>query len=136
MYSVVREIQFCYGHRLMNYEGKCRHPHGHNGRLEIELSSERLDERGMVVDFEDIKKNLQVWVDENMDHQMLLRHDDPLLKVLQEAGEPCYVMKENPTAENIAKEVFQVAVSKKLLVTRVSLWETAKSYATYQEKSK
>ena len=35
MYRVTREIEFCYGHRLLNYSGKCRHPHGHNGKIEI-----------------------------------------------------------------------------------------------------
>ena len=28
MYKVTREIHFCYGHRLLNYDGKCRHLHG------------------------------------------------------------------------------------------------------------
>ena len=59
MYKVVKEIHFCYGHRLMNYDGKCAHPHGHNGKIEIELKSERLDERGMVFDFGDMKEIIQ-----------------------------------------------------------------------------
>ena len=37
MFRVTREIFFCYGHRLLNYEGKCRHLHGHNGRAVITL---------------------------------------------------------------------------------------------------
>ena len=32
MYVVTRELRFCYGHRLLEYAGKCRHLHGHNGR--------------------------------------------------------------------------------------------------------
>ena len=43
MYQVVKEIHFCYGHRLMNYDGKCAHPHGHNGKIEIELAAPKLD---------------------------------------------------------------------------------------------
>ncbi|MEM4248235.1 MAG: 6-carboxytetrahydropterin synthase, partial [Candidatus Nanoarchaeia archaeon] len=31
-YQVSREIEFSYGHRLLNYEGKCKHLHGHNGK--------------------------------------------------------------------------------------------------------
>ncbi|HMU96319.1 MAG TPA: 6-carboxytetrahydropterin synthase, partial [Elusimicrobiota bacterium] len=62
MFKVVREIHFCYGHRLMNYAGKCRHPHGHNGRVEVEVSARKLDPRGMVVDFGDIKSRLQSWI--------------------------------------------------------------------------
>ena len=56
MYKVSKAIEFCYGHRLLNYDGKCRHLHGHNARAEIELNSEELDDRGMVFDFSDIKK--------------------------------------------------------------------------------
>ncbi len=33
MFQICRKIEFCYGHRLLNYEGKCRHLHGHNGKL-------------------------------------------------------------------------------------------------------
>ena len=41
MFRVTREIEFCYGHRLLNYEGKCRHLHGHNGRAVITLRGRR-----------------------------------------------------------------------------------------------
>ena len=37
MFRVSREINFCYGHRLLNYPGKCCHLHGHNGKLTITL---------------------------------------------------------------------------------------------------
>jgi 6-pyruvoyltetrahydropterin/6-carboxytetrahydropterin synthase len=132
MFQVTREIQFCYGHRLMDYAGKCRHPHGHNGRVEIELSSARLDKQGMVVDFEEIKRLIQSWIDENLDHQMLLRRDDPLAKIFKDLKEPLYLLDDNPTAENIAREIFEVAKKKGLPVTRVTLWETEKSFATYR----
>ena len=132
MFKVTREIHFCYGHRLMDYAGKCRHPHGHNGRVEVELSASQLDKQGMVMDFEEIKKRLQSWIDENLDHQMLLRKDDPLMDVLKKMKEPYYLLDDNPTAENIAREIFMVAKKKGLPVTRVTLWETEKSYATYQ----
>ncbi|HLB03050.1 MAG TPA: 6-carboxytetrahydropterin synthase, partial [Nitrospiria bacterium] len=46
MYKVTKHILFCYGHRLLNYDGKCKHLHGHNGRVEIELTSPKLDHRG------------------------------------------------------------------------------------------
>lgn len=132
MFKVTREIQFCYGHRLMDYSGKCRHPHGHNGRVEVELSTRRLDKRGMVMDFEEIKQRLQTWIDERLDHQMLLRKDDPLAAVLKKRGEPLYLFEDNPTAETIAREIFRIARKKGLPVTRVTLWETDKSFATYQ----
>ena len=76
-FRVSKSIDFCYGHRLLDYEGKCRHLHGHNGRVEIELEGDRLDSRGMVVDFGDIKKGMKRWIDDNLDHRMILRSDDP-----------------------------------------------------------
>ena len=88
MYRVTREIAFCYGHRLLNYDGKCRHLHGHNGRAVVVLQAAELDERGMLVDFGEIKKHVQRWIDDNLDHNMLLCREDPLLPTLIERGEP------------------------------------------------
>jgi 6-pyruvoyltetrahydropterin/6-carboxytetrahydropterin synthase len=132
MYHVVKELDFCYGHRLLNYEGKCAHPHGHNGKVEIEFGSEKLDERGMVLDFVDIKSEVKRFLDEELDHKMILRQDDVLTKMLREMGEPVFVMQENPTAENIARLIFQYAQSRGLPVTAVRLWETRSSYAEYR----
>lgn len=132
MYAVTKEIYFCYGHRLMNYEGACRYLHGHNGKVEVELQREKLDERGMVVDFGEIRKAIKDWIDQTLDHTMLLRKDDPLISVLKEKKERFYVMNENPTAESIAKLIYDYARSKNLPVTRVTLWETESSFATYR----
>lgn len=132
MFRVVRQIHFCYGHRLMEYTGKCRHPHGHNGRVEVEMTAKKLDRRGMVMDFGEIKTHLQAWIDDNLDHRMILRKDDRLVKIFKELGEPYYLLSDNPTAENIAREIFRAGRSKGLPITRVSLWETENSFATYQ----
>ena len=131
MYRVSREILFCYGHRLLNYAGKCRHLHGHNGRAIITLEGPRLDERGMLVDFGDIKREVQRWIDETIDHTMLLHRDDPVLPLLRERGERVFVMDDNPTAENIARLIFDQAAASGLPVTEVVLWETEKCYAAY-----
>ena len=58
MFRVTRQIDFCYGHRLLNYSGKCRFLHGHNGRAVITIEAEQLDERGMVLDFTDTVERL------------------------------------------------------------------------------
>jgi 6-pyruvoyltetrahydropterin/6-carboxytetrahydropterin synthase len=131
MFRVVRLIQFCYGHRLMDYTGKCRHPHGHNGRVEVEMTAKKLDRRGMVMDFGEIKTHLQAWIDENLDHRMILRKDDRLVKIFKDLGEPFYLLSDNPTAENIAREIFRAGRSKGLPIIRVTLWETENSFATY-----
>src|ERR1041384_1389648 len=103
MFQVTREIRFCYGHRLLNYDGKCRHLHGHNGRAVITLESPQLDALGMVVDFSRIKRVVSAWIDTTLDHKMLLHRDDPVLPLLRQQEEPVYVLDVNPTAENIAK---------------------------------
>jgi len=131
MFTVVREMSFSYGHRLLNYEGKCRHLHGHNGRLEIHIRGDSLDSRGMVMDFSDIKKRVADWIDRELDHKMLLCKDDPVLPHLKEIGEPVMVMEGNPTAENIARFIFEYAEKQGLPVVMVKLWETASSSATY-----
>ena len=133
MFRVTQEIEFCYGHRLLDYEGACAHPHGHNGLVEIELESEGLDRRGMVFDFGDVKRDVKAWIDETMDHQMILRKDDPLVDWLEEHGEPYMTFEDNPTAENIARSIYEYVKRAGYPVTSVQLWETPSSHATYRE---
>jgi 6-pyruvoyltetrahydropterin/6-carboxytetrahydropterin synthase len=125
----MKVIHFSYGHRLLNYDGPCRHLHGHNGIIEVEVASEVLDSHGMVVDFGKIRDIVKAWVDDNLDHRMLLCRDDPAVAVLREMNEPVYLFDDNPTAENIAREVFQKARERGLAVSEVRLWETPTSYA-------
>ncbi len=132
MFKVTKHIDFCYGHRLLNYEGQCRHLHGHNGRVEVDLAAETLDARGMVVDFSEIKQRIKSWIDDTLDHRMLLHRDDPILPVLKKTGELHFVMDANPTAENIARLIFDYARAQGLPVVEVRLWETPTSYASYR----
>ena len=131
MFHVTREIEFCYGHRLLNYQGKCRHLHGHNGRVLITARSARLDDRGMVLDFGDIKAVVSRWIDENLDHRMILRRDDPAVPLFETLGEPLYLLEVNPTAENLARLIFDVTAAQGFPVSEVRLWETPKCFATY-----
>ena len=131
MYRVSRAIDFCYGHRLLNYEGKCRHLHGHNGRVVITIEAPQLDARGMVLDFSDIKDVVSRWIDEELDHRMLLRRDDPVVPLLEGLGEPMHLMDVNPTAENIARLIFDYTAARRFPVVEVRLWETPRCYATY-----
>lgn len=134
MFRVTQEIEFCYGHRLLNYDGKCKHLHGHNGKAVIVLEANELDHRGMLVDFSDIKRHVAGWIDANLDHRMILNEADPVVPLLQEQGEPMFLISANPTAENIAKLIFDFAKSNHLPVREVSLWETFKSYASYTDR--
>ena len=131
MYSVTKRIDFCYGHRLLDYDGVCKHPHGHNAVAEIEVRTETLDRRNMVVDFTDIKQRVKSWIDRELDHRMILRRDDPLVDALQALGEPVYLLESNPTVERIARLLFDISREHGLPVSRVTVWETPSSWATY-----
>ena len=131
MYSVTKRLDFCYGHRLLDYDGICRHPHGHNAVVEIEIRTDVLDPRNMVADFSDIKRVMKGWIDRELDHKMILRADDPLTTILQDLGEPIFVLDSNPTVERIARLIFDVAREQGLPVARITVWETPTSWATY-----
>ena len=132
-YSVTKTIGFCYGHRLIGHKGKCRHLHGHNGLVEIEVEAEKLDELGVVMDFSDIRDAVKGWIDSNLDHRMILNREDEAVPMLQKLGEPMYLIDENPTAENITRLIYGQARDMGIDVKEVRLWETPSSYAAYRE---
>ena len=131
-FQVTKVIEFSYGHRLLNHDGKCRYLHGHNGMVEIDLDAESLDRMGMVIDFTRVSEVVKTWIDDNLDHRMLLQHDDPMTPVLKQAGEPLFEMDDNPTAENIAKLIWTAARDAGLQVAEVRVWETSTSRAAYR----
>jgi len=131
MFEIVKHIDFCFGHRLMEYDGKCNQPHGHNGRVEIRLASHTLDEQGMVADFRDVRHTIETWIEANLDHRMILRRNDPLVDALENLGQRPFVMDENPTTENLARMLYGQVEQIGFPVVAVTLWETSDSYATY-----
>jgi 6-pyruvoyltetrahydropterin/6-carboxytetrahydropterin synthase len=131
MYLVTKRIEFCYGHRLLDYEGVCKHPHGHNAVVEVDVSTATLDNRNMVADFSDIKRIVKGWIDRELDHKMILRHDDPLVEPLKKLGEPIYILESNPTVERIAKLIFDKARELGINVVSIRVWETPSSFASY-----
>ncbi len=135
MFRVTREMEFCYGHRLLNYYGKCRHLHGHNAKVVITLESQSLDDRGILVDFADIKVTIQQWIDDNLDHNLLLCREDPLIPMLINQNERFFVMNTNPTAENIARLIFDQAATLGLPVVEVIIWETIHCNASYRRNA-
>lgn len=132
MYRITREFEFCYGHRLIHYEDKCRHLHGHNGRVVVTLEGDTLDKCGMLVDFAHIKKTIKKWVDDHLDHTLLLCREDPVLPALKQQKEKVFVMDDNPTAENIARLIFDQAVKMGLPVVEIAIWETSNCLAAYR----
>src|SRR5262245_18729787 len=131
MFTVTEIIDFCYGHRLLRYQGKCAHMHGHNGRVEITVASRTLDQQSMVTDFSEVGRVVRGFIDQNLDHRLLLHKDDPLAGVLQRQDEPLYLMDRDPTAEAIAQLIWDRAREQGLDVREVRLWETPTSVASY-----
>ena len=133
MFSVAREFSFSYGHRLYRYEGRCRRLHGHNALVRIEIlgDGDSLNEHGMAFDFATLKETMGRWIDETLDHRVFLAKDDPLAKVLIDAGEEPVLLDGNPTAEQLAKAIYEHAVEIGLRVQRVDFWETKNCHATY-----
>ncbi len=129
MYSVTKKIHFCYGHRLLNYSGKCRHLHGHNGLLEIRVEKPELDGLGMVMDFVEIKAVVKKWVDDELDHKMILNEKDPMIAEFDKHKQPYVTLKGNPTAEAIARHIYDHCRARKLPIHSVRLWETPDSCA-------
>ena len=131
MYLVTKRIEFCYGHRLLDYDGVCKHPHGHNASVEIDVRTNSLDNRNMVVDFSDIKRIVKGWIDRELDHKMILRQDDPLVDPLRKLGEPMYLLESNPTVERIARLIYEKGRELGVDIVAVRVWETPTSVATY-----
>ena len=95
---------------------------------------ETLNEQGMVLDFSELKSAIGNWIDQTIDHKMVLHKDDPIVQLLQAQEEPLYLMDESPTAENFARMFFELAKSLNFPVCRVQFWETEKCQAEYESE--
>ena len=103
--SLIVSTWTCTGHRLLDYNGKCAHLHGHNYKWEIELGWPDLGQfdepYGIAIDFNVVKKEIAGVVEE-FDHAMVLREDDPLVQFLRDTKQRRVILNVNPTAENMA----------------------------------
>ena len=133
MFLITRTIHFSYGHRLVKHAGKCACLHGHNAAVEIELSSQKLDEQDMVMDFDQVKATIGNWISQTLDHRMILWDNDPALAPLTQMGELVVGLPDHPTAETLARLIFEEARRMRLPVSKVTFWETSNSAAVYHE---
>jgi|SRR5579859_3567599 len=143
--KVVLTSEFCYGHRLQNYNGKCSRLHGHNAKLEVTLESvtaegyDAFDENGFVIDFT-VAKNIIKGVTDDFDHYCILENTDPLVKALSDLKEDFKIVNYPPTAEYIVRTLMDridsalrnEPVSGLIDVVRVVLWETANNCAVVE----
>ena len=107
MFTITKEVYFCYGHRLMNHPGKCRNLHGHSVKASISIQQEQLNDQGMVCDFSDIRDCVEAYIDDSLDHNFLLHKDDPIIPMLMENKEQFLALDEHPTAEVLSKMIYQ-----------------------------
>ena len=120
MYKITVKHHFSSAHFLRGYKGRCENLHGHNWIVEAILGGEKLDSTGMLFDFSSLKKSLIKILDE-IDHTILNEHPE--------------FKKENPSAERIAKFVFdklsKTIRKKGIQVVSVRVHENDSSCAEY-----
>ena len=120
MYEVSIKKSFSAAHALKEIGGMCEKLHGHNFIVEVSVASSELSDSGILIDF----TVLQKWTDEilkNLDHKHL--NETPFFNTC------------NPSAENIAKFIYDMLLEKtgnhNINVARVTVWESEDAKASY-----
>jgi len=142
---ITRKHKFDAAHRVMHERVKCFNMHGHEYHLELTMSYEDTHSIGYAIDFKELKRVGMSFIDKRFDHAAVFNaHDadfiEPCIKhntkyhlmTLMGDGEFC-----NPSAENMAKELFFAFVKLldrpqdcNLLVHSVKLYETTNCFVT------
>jgi 6-pyruvoyl-tetrahydropterin synthase len=144
--KIVKVIQWDMGHRVLNHRSICKGIHGHRYKAEICVSGELIkesgsSEEGMVLDFADIKKTAQQFIQEELDHAfMVWDKDSELLEFFKHSeGHKPVIVPFTPTAENVASYIFHKLTDEFLDIFKtglhlhsIKLWETPSSYALYE----
>ena len=120
MFKLVVKKEFSSAHILVGHPGACKRMHGHNWVVEAKVEGEQINKIGMVIDFKDIKNELENIISK-LDHQYL-NDLEPFIE-------------NNPTAENISKYIYK-ELSKNIntdniKVSEIKLWETSRSAVIY-----
>ncbi len=120
---------------------KCRSIHGHSWQIILTLQSPGLDEQGMVIEFGRLKKEWRAWLDQHLDHALVLNQADPLVPVLQATAPELriFTLPTDPTTEclaeflvNSAKGLLQtLAAHPNVRVERIRIAETAVNAAEF-----
>lgn len=115
-------LDFASAHSLRGYPGDCAKLHGHNWKIEVQVTGTQLNDIGMVIDFKEIKRHAKEVVAE-LDHTFL--NDHPHFKVT------------NPTAENIAvflfKEIQRRIQTDLVVMHSITVWENDRNCVIYSE---
>lgn len=116
MYKISVSTKFGSAHNLRNYGGKCERLHGHTWKVRVSLRAMELSEQGFLRDFKDVKAELNKVI-EKFDHSYL--------------NEVVPFDKINPTAENLAKHIFDELYKVFPELYKVSVWESENAKAVY-----
>ena len=148
--KIVKIIEWDMGHRVLHHRSVCKGLHGHRYKVEICVSGDLVSksgvsEEGMVIDFSDIKKISNQFIQEKLDHAfMVWEKDEDLISFFKQSkGHKPVIVPFTPTAENVAAYIFnklehkfQDVYKTGLHLHSVKLWETPTSYAMYEHKEK
>lgn len=137
MYQLTTEHSFDSAHFLAGYDGKCGNLHGHRWRVLLTEQSETLREdqqqKGMCVDFAELKKDLRTELDA-LDHVLIIEQGslrESTMKALQEEKFQVVEMPFRPTAENFARYFYELFTLKGYPVAKVEVYETPNNSAVY-----
>ena len=98
--KIAKRFRWEGAHRLPWHDGLCKNLHGHSYTMFVEIEGEP-DERGMLMDFKDLKSCL-VDLIEAWDHGTIVAHDDTELRnVLESRRWKHFILPYDTTAENI-----------------------------------
>ncbi len=122
MYELKIVTQFAAAHQLRGFKGGCEHLHGHNWKVEVFVSGEKLEEDGLLIDFRIIKEKTEVLMEE-LDHKFL-NELEPFVTL-------------NPSSENIARHLFEALSrdlnNENLKVSKITVWESDNACASFTE---
>lgn len=137
MYQLTTEHSFDSAHFLAGYDGKCGNLHGHRWRVLLTVQSETLREdrqqKGMCVDFAELKKDLRTELDA-LDHVLIIEQGslrESTMKALQEEKFQVVEMPFRPTAENFARYFYELFTLKGYPGAKVEVYETPNNSAVY-----
>ena len=109
-YVVTKEFRFEAAHRLLkNYCGKCTNNHGHSWLVTLHLEGANLDEKDMLIDFQEMNV-LKTWIDDQLDHATILWENDPMCNYIRESQQRIFITTNNPTSEHIAEIILKKAI--------------------------
>lgn len=138
---VTKEFHFEMAHALWNYDGLCKHIHGHSYKLAITIIGEPIvdlnDQKlGMVLDFGDLKKVVKGPVVDFFDHSLVIHSEaeNYLPAEPNEMYDKVHVFDFQPTCENLVLHIAEKILpllSPGVELFSVRLYETATSYAEW-----